>query len=57
MSEAWAGFGSAAFAYAAAALSPTMDIASAMLLTIPTTLLFATGYVLRYLDIPRPWIW
>eukprot|EP00884_Botryococcus_braunii_P013677 jgi/Botrbrau1/2230/Bobra.101_2s0058.1 len=46
-----------AFAYAAAALSPTMDIASAMLLTVPTALLFATGYVLRYYDIPRPWIW
>eukprot|EP00884_Botryococcus_braunii_P013699 jgi/Botrbrau1/2232/Bobra.101_2s0060.1 len=46
-----------AFAYAAAALSPTMNIATALLLTIPTALLFATGYVLRYDSIPRPWIW
>jgi len=47
----------AAFAYATAALSPTMDIANAVLLTLPTALLFAAGYLLRWRDIPRYWIW
>lgn len=47
----------AAFAYATAALSPTLDIANAVLLTLPTALLFAAGYVLRWRDIPRYWIW
>ena len=47
----------AAFAYATAALSPTMDIANAVLLTWPTALLFAAGYLLRWRDIPRYWLW
>ena len=47
----------AAFAYATAALSPTLDIANAVLLTLPTALLFAAGYLLRWRDIPRYWIW
>ncbi|KAK9845354.1 hypothetical protein WJX81_004187 [Elliptochloris bilobata] len=46
-----------AFAYATAALSPTLDIANAVLLTLPTALLFAAGYLLRWRDIPRYWIW
>ena len=28
-----------------------------MLLTLPTALLFAAGYLLRWRDIPRYWIW
>jgi len=28
-----------------------------VLLTYPTALLFAGGYVLRWADIPRYWIW
>ena len=28
-----------------------------MLLTYPTMLLFAAGYLLRWQDIPRYWIW
>ena len=47
----------AAFAYATAALSPTLDIANAVLLTLPTALLFAAGYLLRWRNIPRYWIW
>ncbi len=34
-----------------------MDIANAVLLTLPTALLFAAGYLLRWRDIPRYWIW
>lgn len=34
-----------------------MDIANAVLLTWPTALLFAAGYLLRWRDIPRYWIW
>ena len=47
----------AAFAYGTAAVSPNMDIANCVLLTYPTALLFAGGYVLRWADIPRYWIW
>ena len=41
----------AAFAYATAALSPSMDVANAMFLTIPGMMLFACGYLIRYHDI------
>lgn len=34
-----------------------MDIANAVLLTYPTALLFAAGFLLRWADIPRYWIW
>jgi glucan phosphoethanolaminetransferase (alkaline phosphatase superfamily) len=47
----------AAFAYATAAVSPNMDIANAVLLTYPTALLFAAGFLLRWVDIPKYWIW
>lgn len=50
-------FTCAAFAYGTAAVSPNMDIANCVLLTYPTALLFAGGYVLRWADIPRYWIW
>ncbi|KAK9906864.1 hypothetical protein WJX75_009364 [Coccomyxa subellipsoidea] len=46
-----------AFAYATAAVSPNMDIANAVLLTYPTALLFAAGFLLRWVDIPKYWIW
>ena len=41
----------AAFAYAIAALSPSMDVANAVFLTIPGAMLFACGYLIRYNDI------
>ena len=47
----------AAFAYATAAISPSMDIANALLLTVPTVLLFGSGYLLRWNDIPRYLLW
>lgn len=47
----------AAFAYAAAAVSPTIDIANCVLLTYPTVLMFAGGFILRWADIPRYWQW
>lgn len=34
-----------------------MDIANAVLLTYPTALLFAAGFLLRWVDIPKYWIW
>ena len=45
----------AAFAYATAALSPSMDVANAMFLTIPGIMLFACGYLIRYHDI-KAWL-
>ena len=47
----------AAFAYATAAASPNMDIANAILFTVPTVLLFGSGYLLRWNDIPRYILW
>lgn len=47
----------AAFAYCTAALSPTMDVANAVLLTYPTALLFCAGYLLKWSSIPKYWIW
>ncbi|CAK0786885.1 hypothetical protein CVIRNUC_010099 [Coccomyxa viridis] len=46
-----------AFAYGAAAVSPTIDIANCVMLTYPTVLCFAGGYILRWADIPRYWSW
>ena len=34
-----------------------MEVATTVLLTYPTMLLFAAGYLLRWQDIPRYWIW
>ena len=48
---------SAALAYGTAAVSPNMDIANTVLFTYPTALIFASGYLLRWADIPRYWIW
>ena len=47
----------AAFAYGTAALSPTMDIANAIMFTVPTILLFGAGYLLRWNAIPRYLLW
>ena len=47
----------AAFAYATAATSPNMDIANAILFTVPTILLFGSGYLIRWDDIPRYILW
>ena len=47
----------AALAYGTAAVSPNMEVATTVLLTYPTMLLFAAGYLLRWQDIPRYWIW
>ena len=38
-------------------MSPNMEVATTVLLTYPTMLLFAAGYLLRWQDIPRYWIW
>ena len=51
------GWPPAGLAYGAAAASPNMDIANTVLFTYPTALLFASGYLLRWADIPRYWIW
>lgn len=47
----------AAFAYATAAIAPTMDIANCALLTVPTVLLYGCGYMLRWNAIPRYALW
>lgn len=47
----------AAFAYATAAIAPTMDIANCCLLTVPTILLYGCGYMLRWNAIPRYVLW
>lgn len=44
-------------AYFIAALSPNMDVANAALPTYVTTLLFFSGFLLRFQDIPRYWYW
>jgi hypothetical protein len=49
--------GAAALAYGTAAVSPNMDIANTVLFTYPTALIFASGYLLRWADIPKYWIW
>ena len=38
-------------------MSPTIDIANCVMLTYPTVLCFAGGYILRWADIPRYWSW
>lgn len=38
-------------------VSPTMEVATAVMLTYSTAILFAAGYLLRWQDIPRYWIW
>ena len=40
-----------------AAFSPNIDVANAALPTYITALLFAAGYLLRWHDIPKYWIW
>ncbi|KAK9867424.1 hypothetical protein WJX84_007320 [Apatococcus fuscideae] len=44
-------------AYMIAAFSPNIDVANAALPTYITALLFAAGYLLRWHDIPKYWIW
>ncbi|KAK9808412.1 hypothetical protein WJX73_002001 [Symbiochloris irregularis] len=46
-----------AFAYMTAAISPTMEVANGIMFTVPTILLFGSGYLLRWNDIPRYILW
>ncbi|GAB4821434.1 hypothetical protein N2152v2_008480 [Parachlorella kessleri] len=46
-----------ALAYFVAAVSPNMDTATAALLAYITSLLFFTGCLLRWVDIPNYWRW
>ncbi|GBF95049.1 P-loop containing nucleoside triphosphate hydrolase [Raphidocelis subcapitata] len=44
-------------AYAVASLSPNMDVANASLPTYVATLMFFSGFLIRYEDIPIWWKW